>query len=145
MSARWNLFIVLLPAASKNKRKIGMKNEAAGRAYGEPYGYVVNSNHFTVNNEPLGRQLLAWRECVSHMIDVIPSIEKSEQPFRASIDRYTIGDRLFTDCLPTVRPMRCCWIDRSRAYLQTTCAVICCMFLWKEVWNSCPCMACKRV
>lgn len=75
-----------------------MKNEAAGRAYGEPYGYVVNSNHFTVNNEPLGRQLLAWRECVSHMIDVIPSIEKIEQPFRASIDRYTIGDRLFTDC-----------------------------------------------
>lgn len=73
-----------------------MKNEMAGRAYSEPHS--SNSNYFTVNHEPLGKQLLAWRDRVGHVIDVLPTIEQIAQPFNASIVRYTIGDRLFTDC-----------------------------------------------
>lgn len=73
-----------------------MKNAMAGRAYGEPYGN--SSNHFSVNSKPLGEQLLAWRDRVEHLLDVVPSIEQIAQPFHASIDRYKIDDRLFTDC-----------------------------------------------
>lgn len=73
-----------------------MKKAMVGRAYGEPYGN--NSNHFSVNNKPLGEQLLAWRDRVAHILDVLPSIEQIAKPFQASIDRYQIDDRLFTDC-----------------------------------------------
>ncbi|GAC1422965.1 MAG: helix-turn-helix domain-containing protein [Burkholderiaceae bacterium] len=58
---------------------------------------VVHS-HFTVEGEPPQRQLLAWRDRVGHVIDVLPSLIQVENPFRASIDRYAVGELVFTDC-----------------------------------------------
>lgn len=55
-------------------------------------------NHFTVEREPPQRQLLAWRDRVGHIIDVLPSLHQVENPFHASIDRYSVGKMVFTDC-----------------------------------------------
>ncbi len=45
------------------------------------------------------RQLLAWRERVGHVIDVLPSLAQVERPFDASISRYDLSDRRLTDCV----------------------------------------------
>ncbi|MDB5774249.1 MAG: AraC family transcriptional regulator [Herbaspirillum sp.] len=58
---------------------------------------IVHS-HFDVRHEAPQRQLLAWRDRVGHVIDVLPSLTQLENPFNASIDRYTIGQLVFTDC-----------------------------------------------
>ncbi|WP_321910621.1 AraC family transcriptional regulator [Paraburkholderia sp. J11-2] len=59
----------------------------------------IAHSHFDVMSLPPSRQLLAWRERVSHVIDVLPSRSDVKMPFRASIDRYGVGDDLsFTDC-----------------------------------------------
>jgi AraC-like DNA-binding protein len=62
-----------------------------------PGGGVAHS-HFSVLGEPRHRQLLAWRERVGHVIDVLPSKADVAQPFRAEIDRYKVEGLLFTDC-----------------------------------------------
>ena len=61
------------------------------------HGGVARS-HFSVLGEPQHRQLLAWRERVGHVIDVLPSKADIEQPFQAEIDRYKVEGLLFTDC-----------------------------------------------
>lgn len=47
---------------------------------------------------PHGQQLLAWRERVGHVIDVVPSQAQLAQPFHAAIDRYAVDGLVFTDC-----------------------------------------------
>lgn len=42
--------------------------------------------------------MLDWRDSVGHVIDVVPSLAQLQVPFRASISRYRIKERLFTDC-----------------------------------------------
>ncbi len=54
--------------------------------------------HFDVLNLPVGRQLLAWRERMGSVTDVVPSRHEMERPFRASIDRYDVGEFMFADC-----------------------------------------------
>jgi AraC-like DNA-binding protein len=54
--------------------------------------------HFDVCAQPPHQQLLAWRERLGQVIDVVPSLAQLELPFRASIDRYDIGEFLFGDC-----------------------------------------------
>lgn len=75
---------------------------------------LPSHHHFSVKSEPVPRQLLAWRERVGHIIDVLPSLAQVERPFEASIDRYQIGDRRFTDCVsdPLV-------LERSVARIST--------------------------
>ncbi|PMS33438.1 AraC-like DNA-binding protein [Trinickia symbiotica] len=58
---------------------------------------IVHS-HFDVQREPVLRQLLAWRERVGHVVDIVPSREQIGRPFRGAIDRYDVGDIVFTDC-----------------------------------------------
>lgn len=58
---------------------------------------IIHS-HFNVQGEAPKRQLLAWRDRVGHIIDVLPSLAQLENPFNASIDRYTVGELVFTDC-----------------------------------------------
>jgi AraC-like DNA-binding protein len=55
-------------------------------------------SHFSVQAEPPQRQLLAWRERVGHVIDVLPSVADTGLPFSAAIDRYEVGNIVFTDC-----------------------------------------------
>ena len=55
-------------------------------------------SHFDVAAEPPQRQLEAWRERVGHVIDVVPSSAGIGKPFQAAIDRYEVGDIVFTDC-----------------------------------------------
>jgi AraC-like DNA-binding protein len=54
--------------------------------------------HFDVCAQPQHQQLLAWRDRLGQVIDVVPSLAQLELPFRASIDRYDIGEFLFGDC-----------------------------------------------
>jgi AraC-like DNA-binding protein len=58
----------------------------------------ISHSHFSVQGEAPHRRLLAWRDRVGHLIDVLPSRSDLERPFQASIDRYQVGDVVFTDC-----------------------------------------------
>ena len=75
---------------------MNLRDHTAG-ALSAPQGGLA-LNHFSVSGEPPQRQLLAWRERVGHVIDVLPTASGLEQPFRASIDRYDAGGLVFTDC-----------------------------------------------
>jgi len=54
--------------------------------------------HFDVSAQPAYLQLLAWRERMGQVIDVVPSLSELERPFRGFIDRYDVGEFLFADC-----------------------------------------------
>ncbi|MEO8598716.1 MAG: helix-turn-helix domain-containing protein [bacterium] len=58
---------------------------------------IIHS-HFNVQNEAPQQQLLAWRDRVGNIIDVLPSLAQVDNPFSASINCYTIGELKFTDC-----------------------------------------------
>ena len=73
-----------------------LRDHTAG-ALSAPQGGPSHS-HFNVLAEPPERQLLAWRDRVGHVMDVLPSSREVEKPFRASIDRYDAGGIVFTDC-----------------------------------------------
>ena len=75
---------------------MNLRDHTAG-APSAPQGGLAR-NHFSVLGEPPQRQLLAWRERVGHVIDVLPTASGLEKPFRASIDRYDAGGLVFTDC-----------------------------------------------
>ncbi|MFM9921839.1 AraC family transcriptional regulator [Variovorax sp. H27-G14] len=71
-------------------------------------------SHFDVQAEPPARQLLAWRERVGHVIDVQPTPEDIGRPFHAAIDRYEVGDIVFTDCRSDAMQL-----ERSLARIST--------------------------
>ena len=74
-----------------------------------PVGY----GHFEAR--PGGHQhpLLDWRDAVGHVIDVQPSLAQLQVPFNASISRYRIKDRLFTDCSSDAL-----WLERCMARIS---------------------------
>jgi AraC-like DNA-binding protein len=74
----------------------------------------ITHQHFNVQDMAPRRQLLAWRDRVGHVIDVLPSLKQLENPFNASIDRYTVGALVFTDCRSD--PML---LERSVARIST--------------------------
>lgn len=55
-------------------------------------------DRFDVRHMPMQQQLMAWRERVGHVIDVLPEKSQLEQPFNAVIDRYKLGEWSLTDC-----------------------------------------------
>jgi AraC-like DNA-binding protein len=63
-----------------------------------PQKHGIAHSHFSVQGEAPQRRLLAWRDRVGHLIDVLPSRSDLERPFQASIDRYQVGELVFTDC-----------------------------------------------
>lgn len=70
-------------------------------------------SRFDVASEPVHRQLLAWRDRVGHVIDVLPLREQLVQPFRGVIDRFDVGDFVFTDC--RTDPL---WLERPIARIS---------------------------
>jgi AraC-like DNA-binding protein len=75
-----------------------MNARATPADFGRPLPAGFAHSHFSVLGEPRQRQLLAWRERVGHVIDVLPSRAELDKPFHASIDRYQVGKLVFTDC-----------------------------------------------
>lgn len=73
----------------------------------------VDHSHFDVEAYAPRQRLLAWRERVGHVIDVVPSLADLKRPFTASIDRYSVGDFVFTDCRSDAM-----WLDRSLARIS---------------------------
>lgn len=74
----------------------------------------IGHSHFNVQTEPPERQLLAWRERVGHVMDVLPSRSALNKPFQASIDRYQVGELVFTDCRSDAMVL-----ERSQARIST--------------------------
>jgi AraC-like DNA-binding protein len=74
----------------------------------------IAHSHFDVGTEPPQRQLLAWRDRVGHVIDVLPSLSALDKPFQASIDRYQVGQLVFTDCRSDMMVL-----ERSQARIST--------------------------
>ncbi|CAB3781889.1 HTH-type transcriptional activator RhaS [Pararobbsia alpina] len=66
--------------------------------FGAPVQSGIVHSHFNVQAKAPQQPLLAWRDRVGHVIDVLPSLSDLEKPFRASIDRYGVGQLAFTDC-----------------------------------------------
>lgn len=58
----------------------------------------VTAVHFDVFALPVEEQLLAWRERMGQIIDVVPSLSDLERPFHGSIDRYELGELIFAHC-----------------------------------------------
>lgn len=81
-----------IPTPNKRRRS---KIEAHDRPVLAP---GITHHHFNVQDMAPQRPLLAWRDRVGHVIDVLPSLKQLENPFNASIDRYTVGELVFTDC-----------------------------------------------
>ena len=79
-----------------------------------PLEHGIAHNHFSVRGEPPERRMLAWRDRVGHIIDVVPSRSDLEKPFQASIDRYQVGDLVFTDCRSDLMVL-----ERSQARIST--------------------------
>jgi AraC-like DNA-binding protein len=63
-----------------------------------PLAPGIEHSHFDARGAAPMPPLLAWRERVAHVIDVLPSLAEIENPFSASIDRYAVGELAFTDC-----------------------------------------------
>ncbi len=61
-------------------------------------GAVLATSRFDTHAHARGEQLLAWRERVGHVVDVVPSNRQLEAGFRGEIDRYATGAFSFTDC-----------------------------------------------
>ena len=74
----------------------------------------LKHNHFNVSAESVPRQLLAWRERVGHVIDVMPLLTQVEAPFHGVIDRYDLGTGRFTVCLSDAMAL-----NRSVARIST--------------------------
>ncbi|MBB3258258.1 AraC-like DNA-binding protein [Paraburkholderia bannensis] len=74
---------------------------------------IVHSR-FSVAGEAPQRRLLAWRDRVGHMVDVLPSRADLERPFQAAIDRFQVGDLVMTDCRSDAM-----LLDRSLARIST--------------------------
>jgi AraC-like DNA-binding protein len=55
-------------------------------------------NHYDVYAMPAHQQLLAWRERMGQIIDVVTTRDLIAQPFRGHIDRCDVGEFLFADC-----------------------------------------------
>jgi len=70
---------------------------SSGETSGAPASRIVHSR-FDVQAVPPRKQLLAWRERVGHVIDVVPSRAQLELPFRGRIERFALGELVFTDC-----------------------------------------------
>lgn len=58
---------------------------------------AIIHSHFNTQGEAPHRQLLAWQHRVGHIVDVLPSLTPATLGFSGHIDRYTIGDLVFTD------------------------------------------------
>jgi AraC-like DNA-binding protein len=58
---------------------------------------VVHS-HFDVHSHAPQMQLLAWRDRVGHVMDVSATRADLARPFLGAIDRYGVGELVFTDC-----------------------------------------------
>jgi AraC-like DNA-binding protein len=79
-----------------------------------PPKHGLAHSHFSVQGEAPQRRLLAWRDRVGHIIDVLPSRSDLERPFQASIDRYQVGELVFTDCRSDLMVL-----ERSLARIST--------------------------
>lgn len=86
-------------ASDEAGSQMAVNNAGQVIAYGRPpLAAGIAHSHFNVQGEARHRQLLAWRDRVGHIIDVLPSLSQIENPFNASIDRYAVGELAFTDC-----------------------------------------------
>ena len=70
-------------------------------------------SHFSAHSLAPQHPLLAWRDRVGHVIDVMASRADIRMPFSASIDRYAAGDLAFTDCRSDAM-----WLERSLARIS---------------------------
>ena len=92
-----------------------MDSTTINKPYGGPWPALeLQHHHFNVSGESVPRQLLAWRERVGHVIDVLPSLAQVEAPFHGAIDRYDLGTGRFTHCLSDSL-----LLDRSVARIST--------------------------
>ena len=92
-----------------------MDSTTIKKPYGAPWPVLeLQHHHFNVRGESVPRQLLAWRERVGHVIDVLPSLAQVEAPFHGAIDRYDLDTGRFTDCRSDAMVL-----DRSVARIST--------------------------
>ncbi|SPB13649.1 AraC family transcriptional regulator [Caballeronia novacaledonica] len=57
----------------------------------------VLSTRFSTQDVPRERQLLAWRERVGHVVDVLPDNDQIARGFAGSIDLHAAGGLVFTE------------------------------------------------
>ncbi len=78
----------------------------------------IAHHHFDVAAQAPERRLLAWRDQVGHVVDVLPSRDALRQPFNASIDRYRAGRLMFTDCRSDAMQLERSLVRISRDHIR---------------------------
>ncbi|WP_158938486.1 AraC family transcriptional regulator [Burkholderia sp. S171] len=92
---------------ASHTRRDGLAQAAAGDA-----GIVSSS--FNTYTSKVDQQMLAWRDRVGHVVDVLPTKAQMTGGFRGSIDRHAAGDFVFTDATTDAMSL-----DRSVARVST--------------------------
>ena len=78
-----------------------------------PDAGIVRSS-FSTYASRVDRQFLAWRDRVGHVIDALPSKAQIAGGFNGRIDRYAVGDLVFTDAVTDAMSL-----ERSVARVST--------------------------
>jgi AraC-like DNA-binding protein len=99
---RYRIHIIM----SLNTRPDGLAETAAQAG-------IVRSS-FSTDASEANRQMLAWRERVGHVVDVLPSAAQLTEGFRGRIDRYSVGRLVFTDAVTEAMTL-----ERSVARVST--------------------------
>lgn len=63
----------------------------------DPPDTGIARSSFSTHGAAADRQVLAWRDRVGHIVDVPPSKQQLTDGFSGTIDRYAVGDFVFTD------------------------------------------------
>lgn len=72
------------------------RSESYPGASPESQSKIIHGS-FDVQAESVHRQLLAWRERIGRVMDVVPTRAQIARPFRGAINWYEIGEFLFAD------------------------------------------------
>jgi len=84
-----------MPFITEKLMSVASRSDSCAQSASSSSGIV--RSHFSTHGKSLDKQMLAWRERVGHVVDVPPSQPQIDQGFSGSIDRYTVGELIFTD------------------------------------------------
>jgi AraC-like DNA-binding protein len=84
-----------MPFITEKLMSVASRSDSCAQSASSSSGIV--RSHFSTHGKSLDEQMLAWRERVGHVVDVPPSTPQIDNGFSGSIDRYTVGELIFTD------------------------------------------------
>jgi AraC-like DNA-binding protein len=103
-----------------------LKNNDLNSLLNPRHTSAILCQHYDVFDMPPRQRLLAWREKMGSIIDVVPTLAQLEEPFGASVNRYTVGalsySNIYSDSVRAERSLARISMDRNcNFFLFTVC------------------------